>query len=259
MKIVIIQTGIEWENPGSNLLKLDRMIDDSVEGYDLILLPEMFTTGFTMKSFQMAERMDGVSVTWMQETARKKDAAIAGSLIIVEEGQYFNRLVFVTPGGDIACYDKAHLFSIGGENNSYSKGNSQLIKPFRGVNISFQICYDLRFPVWSRNIDNSYDLLVNVANWPKPRIGVWKTLLAARAIENQCYVAGVNRTGTDEAGNIYTGDSLLIDPMGKIISSADKGLNTLIKGEISMDYLSAFREKFPVWHDQDDFVIKSAL
>jgi predicted amidohydrolase len=217
----------------------------------------MFTTGFTMQSAQFAERMDGKTVNWMISIADQFDAAITGSIIIEEKGAYFNRLLFVKPGGAVSYYDKSHLFGIGGEDKAYSKGTRNLIEQFREVNISFQICYDLRFPVWARNINNSYDLLINVANWPDARRGVWDTLLRARAIENQCYVVGVNRTGLDGNGILYLGDSKVVDPKGDLLTTMKEYKEGVAICEISLESLRKFRDKFPVYLDADRFEIKS--
>lgn len=259
MKIVLVQFKIEWENPEANRLKVESLLEGVDRQVDLIVLPEMFNTGFTMNSAEMAEEMDGISVEWMKNLSYRYDAGVVASLIIKDKDQFFNRLIFVKPGGDISWYDKVHLFGIGGESSGFSKGNSQLIERFRDVNISFQICYDLRFPVWSRNVDNGYDLLINIANWPESRKRVWKTLLAARAIENQCYVVGVNRVGLDGNGIFYSGDSRIIDPRGEVIDSLKHFKEDISVVEISMNDLSEFRDKFPVWKDADKFSLGSAL
>lgn len=261
MKIAIVQSRIEWEKPEVNLLKTENLISANIATgeCDLIILPEMFTTGFTMRSSELSEKMDGAGVNWMLRLAEEYNAAVAGSLIIRESGHYYNRLVFARPDGGIAWYDKAHLFGIGGEDKNYSRGNRHLTVNFRGFNIEFQVCYDLRFPVWSRNINNRYDLLVNVANWPEARKNVWKTLLAARAIENQCWVAGVNRVGSDGNGNFYSGDSMVISPKGEVVAYVEPYSEGVILYQLSLDELKSFREKFPVWKDSDDFELKSIL
>lgn len=261
MKIAIIQSGIEWENPESNLLKTGNLIKRSLpaEGCDLIILPEMFTTGFTMRSADLSEKMDGKTVNWMISVAQEYNSAVAGSIIIGEDNRFFNRLLFVRPDTTVSWYDKVHLFSLGGENENYSRGDRHLTENFRGFNIEFQICYDLRFPVWSRNVNNRYDILINVANWPEARKMVWKTLLAARAIENQCWVAGVNRIGVDGSGNFYSGDSMIINPRGEVVASIEPYREGVGEYDLPVSELVEFREKFPVWKDSDGFELKSIL
>lgn len=257
MKIVIVQPGIDWENPASNLDRLGELTTTVPAGTDIIVLPEMFTTGFTMRATELAEEMNGPSVEWMKQVAEHHDCAVAGSIIITENGKYFNRLLFAKPDKSVAFYDKAHLFGIEGETAHFAKGTKHLTQNFRGVNISFQVCYDLRFPVWSRNRGNGYDLLINVANWPESRKHVWKTLLAARAIENQCFVVGVNRIGADGAGNFYSGDSMVIGPRGELLASVEPYRQGTVSCEISITELREFRSSFPVWKDADGFKLDS--
>ena len=197
LNITLIQPDINWEDIRANLKKYTKMISE-VETTDVIVLPEMFTTGFSMAPEKLKEKMDGISVEWMKNTARAKNAAVVGSLIIQDSGKIVNRAVWVSPDGKTECYDKRHLFSMGEEHLFYSPGNKKQIVEFRGWRFCPLICYDLRFPVWSRNAEN-YDVLIYMANWPAPRHHVWKNLLVARAIENQAYCVGVNRTGTDGA------------------------------------------------------------
>lgn len=257
MKTLIVQHGIDWENPASNLARLGELTATVPADTDMIILPEMFTTGFTMRASEFAETMDGQTVNWMQSLAVLNNCSVTGSIIISDGGEYFNRLLFVKPDSTVTYYDKAHLFAIGGETSHFSKGVKHLTENFRGVNISFQVCYDLRFPVWSRNRNNSYDLLVNVANWPESRKHVWKTLLIARAIENQCFVIGVNRIGADGAGNFYSGDSMVIGPRGEILASVEPYRQGTISCEISLAELNEFRKSFPVWKDADSFSLDS--
>jgi predicted amidohydrolase len=239
LTITIIQTDIEWENKSANLLKLEKKINSFSEKTEIVVLPEMFSTGFSMQTKQLAETMDGNTVHWMKEIAARKKVILTGSLIIEDKGHYYNRLIWMLPNGQLGYYDKRHLFGLGNEDQYYSPGNKRLIASVKGWKINLQVCYDLRFPVWARNrvmedgkklIEEEtgskeefpkpspeYDVLIYVANWPEKRRNAWKTLLAARAIENQCYVVGVNRVGQDGNSLSYSGDSLAIDPMGEAL------------------------------------------
>ena len=201
MKVAIIQTALIWENPNANRIQFEEKIRGIEQNVDLIVLPEMFSTGFTMNPETVAETMNGETISWMQTLAKHKNSAITGSLVIVENGKYYNRLVFVLPSGEIKHYDKRHLFSLAGEEKVYTKGKTKLIIEYKGFKICPLICYDLRFPVFSRNVED-YDVLLYVANWPKPRINAWNALLKARAIENMCYVVGVNRIGEDQNNHV---------------------------------------------------------
>ena len=249
LKITVVQPDVVWENPRANLEKYTQMISKA-ERTDLVVLPEMFTTGFSMAPEKLKESMNGSAVLWMQKMADDKDAAIVGSLIIEEEGKIFNRAVWVFPGGKTEWYDKRHLFTMGEENQHYSRGSKKTIVEYKGWRFCPLICYDLRFPVWSRNTEN-YDVLLYMANWPAPRHDVWKTLLKARAIENQVYCIGVNRTGKDGPGLDYLGDSVLIDPKGNTQFLGEK--EQVVTFEISFQELHQFRKKFPVLNDSDDF------
>lgn len=255
LHIGLIQTDILWENIEGNLQKFSTLISSIQKSVDLIVLPEMFSTGFSMHSQEMAERMDGKAVTWMKDMASQKQSCITGSLIIEEEGKYFNRLVWVTPKGNISYYDKRHLFRLSGEQNHFSAGNKKTIVELKGWKICPQICYDLRFPVWTRNKEN-YDLLLYVANWPAPRKKAWQILLLARAMENLSYVIGVNRVGKDENGYEYSGNSMAIDPKGEIISDIPESVERVEVVSLSFDELHQFREKFPARLDADDFEVK---
>ena len=251
LQITIVQPAIIWENIEGNRTMLDQMISE-IDQTDVILLPEMFTTGFTMNVETFFETMDGKTVSWMRKLAVNKYAAIVGSIIINEKDAYFNRLLWVNPDGTVFWYDKRHLFTMGGEHVHYSKGDKKLIVEYNGWKICPLICYDLRFPVWSRNKEG-YDLLIYLANWPSARHRVWKTLLEARAIENQAFVVGVNRTGTDGLGLNYFGASGFIDPKGNAtFLSLEPQTETLI---LKHSELSSFRKKFPLLPDSDSFVI----
>jgi omega-amidase len=254
MKVTIIQPDIVWENKSLNLRKLRDLITPLFTQTDIVVLPEMFNTGFSMNPEHLCEPSHGETSDWMLEISQMGNFGVCGSFIVKEKEFYFNRWVFVSPEKDLWCYDKRHLFSMAGEDKIFSKGRKRLIFSFRGVRISPFICYDLRFPVWSRN-RNDYDLMINAANWPESRREVWLTLLKARAIENQCYVAGANRIGTDGAGIKYSGDSAIINPRGMIIASAKSDAESSITGEVSMDELSDFRKKFPVNNDADNFIL----
>ena len=252
MKIVILQTDIVWANPSANIEKADEIIN-RYEGVDIFVLPEMFSTGFCTKPEGIAEKSDSGTLEWMKQTAQRKKCAIAGSIALEEKGQYYNRFYFVHPGGTVEWYDKKHLFTYGGEHKHFTAGTRRVIVNYKDVRILLQICYDLRFPVWSRN-RNDYDIAFYVASWPTPRVEAWKLLLKARAIENQCYVVGVNRVGKDPNCD-YIGGSAVIDPYGKIIEACEDGKACEAVVEIDMSELEAFRKKFPVLNDADPFEI----
>lgn len=254
MRVSVIQPDLIWENKKANFGRMDDLIHPLLNNTDLIVLPEMFSTGFTMNTTGVCEEMEGVTFAWMKDNASKGNMGICGSFIVRENGTFFNRFVFVSPGNAFYYYDKRHLFSMGEENKYYSPGKSRLIFNFRGVRISPYICYDLRFPAWSRN-RNEYDLCIYVASWPAVRVNVWNTLLCARAMENQCYVAASNRIGSDGMGINYNGMSQIINPKGEIMKSAG-GDECSITAEISLEDLSEFRKKFDVLRDADDFDIK---
>jgi len=254
MKLSVLQPDIVWEKKDANFRILDKMISGIESDTDIILLPEMFNTGFSMNAAVLSEPPDGLTFSWMSGVSEKRNCGICGSYIIRSGGKYYNRWVFVTPEKKSWHYDKRHLFRMGNEHLKFSPGNKRLTFRFRGVKIFPIVCYDLRFPVWNRNTVK-YDLLINSANWPAPRRDVWITLLKARAIENQCYVAGSNRIGSDGTGVKYTGDSVIINPRGEILVSADKNRECTISSEISITELTAFRKKFPVHKDADKFYI----
>lgn len=255
LKLALIQPDIFWEDIDGNLHDLTGKLEGFAGEVDAVLLPEMFATGFTMRSKDLAEGMEGKSVTWMKTQSDRYRCAIAGSLIIRHQRSYYNRFIWMEPGGRITTYDKRHLFSISGEDEYYTPGKSNVITEINGFRIRPQVCYDLRFPVWSRNT-GSYDLLLYVANWPAVRRDVWISLLKARAIENQAFVIGVNRVGRDGTGIDYAGDSLAFNAKGQIISSLPVGEEGTQVVHLSLQELIDFRQKFPVWRDADGFDIK---
>ena len=248
MKITILQRNIEWANPAVNVRRADEAIDCN-PGADIYVLPEMFSTGFCTNPEGIAENDNSETLQWMKRKAAAIDAAIAGSVAICKDGKYFNRFYFVKPNGEVTHYDKKHLFTYGGEHKRFTAGDKRVVVEFRGVRILLEICYDLRFPIWSRN-HGDYDMILYVASWPTPRVAAWSALLVARAIENQCYVAGVNRVGTDPACQ-YCGGSVVIDPYGKTIASCADNQECEASAEIDIEVLEAFRQKFPVLNDAD--------
>lgn len=239
---------IAWSNTSDNVRKANAMIDDAPKA-DLYVLPEMFSTGFATCPEGIAEEEGSDTLSWMKRKAEEKDAAIAGSVAISSGGKYYNRLYFVKPDGSVAFYDKRHLFSYAGEDEHYTCGDERVVVEWRGVRIMLQVCYDLRFPVFSRN-HGDYDMVVYVAAWPTSRIHVWDTLLRARAMENQCYVAGVNRIGSDPNCD-YCGHSVIISPYGKEIATCEEQMECTAQADIDMERLEAFRKKFPVLDDAD--------
>jgi omega-amidase len=259
LTITTIQSNLFWEDKKANLDMFEKKIEAIEERTEIIILPEMFSTGFTMNPSAFAEKMDGITVSWMKEQSRKKNIVLTGSIIIEESGNYYNRLLWVLPNGEIGYYDKRHLFGLVGENNHYAAGNKRLIASVKGWRINLQICYDLRFPVWSRQTKNDtvpeYDVLLYVANWPERRSAAWKTLLAARAIENQCFVVGVNRVGNDGNGIYHSGDSMVINPLGEILHHAAHEENSATI-TLKKDLLNEIRMKFPFLKDGDDFFIQ---
>ena len=252
LKIAIIQTDLVWEDPEQNRQHFTEKIDAILERIDLIILPEMFTSGFTMQPKNVSETMSGITIEWLKDLAIKKKTAISGSLVIEENDSYYNRLVFVYPNGDIKTYDKRHTFTLAGEYKLYTAGSKKIILDFKGWKICPMICYDLRFPVWARNTEN-YEVLFYVANWPKPRIEAWHTLLKSRAIENMTYCIGVNRIGTDNNGYEYTGNSVAFDALGEQISNIQPYENAIEIITLSKEYLKITREKFKFLEDRDEF------
>lgn len=254
MKISVIQPDTIWEDKSRNFQNLTELITPLYDNTDLVILPEMFNTGFSMRPAELSESPDGETCQWMKSIADKGDFGICGSYVVKERNRFFNRWVFVSPENDTAYYNKRHLFSMGGEDSLFTSGKSRVVFNYRGVRIAPFICYDLRFPVWSRN-QKDYDLLIYAANWPEIRKNVWNTLLKARAIENQCFVAGSNRTGTDGEGIKYCGESIIVNPRGELIETAEADQECSITADISLTELADFRNKFPVMNDADNFTI----
>jgi omega-amidase len=254
LTITLIQAGLAWHDVRKNLDRFDAIIRGIEGATDCVLLPEMFTTGFTMHPEEFAEDMGGPAVERLVRWAELRGADVAGSVIIKEGGRYFNRLVWARPGGDIVTYDKRHLFRMAGEDEVYGAGAGARTIDLHGWKLRPFICYDLRFPVWTRDRGQEYDVAVFVANWPAQRSLHWKTLLRARAIENLCYVAGVNRTGADGNGIAYSGDSAVIDFAGNAILDMkdEEGARTV---ELSYEALRRYRESFPAWKDADAFTL----
>ena len=255
MKIALIQTSLIWENPIENRSHLAQKITGFMEDVDLIVLPEMFSSGFTMNPKAVAETMQGETVSWLQHLAKAKDCAITGSLVIEENGNYYNRLVFVFPTGEIKTYDKRHLFSLAGENEFYAAGKDKLILEYKGYKICPLICYDLRFPVFSRNVEN-YDVLLYVANWPKPRVNAWDILLKARSVENMCYTIGVNRIGKDHNHHEYVGHTQVIDFMGEYVLEPQEADAVFIV-ELNKAKLLETRRKLAFLNDKDNFQLET--
>jgi predicted amidohydrolase len=254
LNVALVQTDTRWHDAAANRAALDASFARLPPATDLVVLPEMFTTGFTMAAATVAERMDGPTLRWLAAAARQLDTAIAGSLVIESAGAHLNRLVWVTPDGTVQTYDKRHLFRMAGEHEHYAAGRARLVVEWRGFRICPLVCYDLRFPVFSRN-RNDYDVLLYVANWPAARQQAWQALLRARAIENLCYVIGVNRVGVDGNGLAYAGGSAVYDWLGaaRAETAAQTGVFpvALDPGE-----LAGYRRSFPAWQDADAFDLK---
>ena len=262
LKITLIQSTLHWENVDANLKMFSDKIADIQEQTDLIVLPEMFSTGFTMNQKAMAETMKGKTMEWMRGMAKEKNCVITGSLIIEEKKKYYNRLIWMLPSGNYKTYDKRHLFRYAGEEKYYSAGKKKLIVELHGWKICPLVCYDLRFPLWSRNSFNKkgegqYDLLLYVANWPERRNHPWKTLLMARAMENQAYVAGLNRVGNDGNNIYHSGDSAVINFKGEIISNIKAKEESVETVTLSKKDLTEWRKSFPAWMDADKFRVGS--
>ncbi len=247
MKTAIIQMDISWQDCDNNLRHAGKLID-SLPDADLYLLPEMFTSGFSMKPSEITDSK-GLVLRWMQGKATELGAAICGTTAVEDDGKFYNRMYFVKPGGAVEIYDKRHLFTYSGENRCYSAGEKRVVVEWLGVRILLQTCYDLRFPVFSRNLSD-YDMAVYLACWPESRHDAWTTLLKARALENQCYVAGVNRSGDDPFCH-YKGGSRVIDPYGKCIAECSDHIESCACTFIDMEQLKAYRKKFPVLEDGD--------
>ena len=260
LRITIIQTEIIWENKQENLRSLRSKLEKLCGETDLVVLPEMFSTGFSMRPETFAESMNGATIEWMRNIAQTKNVVLTGSLMIKDNNLYFNRLVWILPNGEIGYYDKRHLFGFGKEDEHYTCGKKRLMVSVNGWKINLQVCYDLRFPVWARqNMQENqgnpeYDVLINVANWPEKRSHAWKSLLIARAIENQCYVIGVNRVGYDGKEIYHSGDSMAIGPLGEILfeKSHDECVFTIALDKTQLDDV---RNQFPFLRDADYFSI----
>jgi predicted amidohydrolase len=253
LKIALVQSSLIWENPKFNRVEFTKKIKIISNEVDVIILPEMFTTGFTMSPENINENEGLKTLEWMKEMALEKKAAIVGSIVFKEKDNNYNRLFFVEPNGSFTSYDKRHTFTLAGENLKYVAGNDRVLINFRGFLFCPMVCYDLRFPVWSRNTDG-YDVLIYVANWPAPRIQAWDTLLKARAIENMSYAIGVNRIGIDEKGLQYSGHSSAYDSLGNQLAFSDK--EEILNVVISKEHLTKTRNKLRFLEDRDDFDIK---
>ncbi|MBL7746942.1 MAG: amidohydrolase [Chitinophagaceae bacterium] len=267
LSITLIQTNLNWENKAANLQMLEEKISSIKKGTEVVVLPEMFTTGFSMKPRQLAETMDGETVQWMKRIAAEKRIVLTGSVIIEDQQMvlgeaesiappYYNRLIWMLPNGQYGVYDKRHRFAYAGEDEHFSAGSKRLIASVKGWKINLLVCYDLRFPVWARQSpfleEAEYDILIYVANWPERRSHAWKTLLQARAIENQCYVVGVNRVGTDGNDIYYSGESMVIDPLGEVLYTK-KDAEDIFTITLDRTHLQAVREKLPFLKDADGF------
>ncbi len=276
LSVTIIQSDLHWENRPANLEMFEEKINSIRERTEVVVLPEMFSTGFSMQPERLAETMEGETVQWMKRVAAEKKVIITGSIIIGDKDpgdrdgntHYYNRLIWMLPNGQYGVYDKRHRFAYAGEDDEFSPGTKRLIASVKGWKINLLICYDLRFPVWARQnpatvvqgsgdgdkMGLEYDALIYVANWPEKRVHAWKTLLQARAIENQCYVIGVNRVGDDGNKIHYTGESMVVDPLGEVLytKKEDEAIHTII---LHKDHLNSIREKLPFWKDADHFQI----
>lgn len=253
LDIALLQTSLTWEDSEKNLKNIESKLNLLDRSVDIIVLPEMFNTGFTMNTSSLAQKMNGPAVEWLKSQSKKLETVLCGSLIIEEDKNHFNRFIWAEKGNVKTTYDKRHLFRMAGEHNYFKSGSELGIFEFNGWRISPRICYDLRFPVWSRSTD--VDLQIYVANWPSPRVSAWDKLLMARAIENQCFVAGVNRIGTDGTGKKYLGHSIVIDPKGNAQTLEKKENEGWIYSSIDLDSLNEFRRKFPLSMDADNFSI----
>lgn len=255
LHLSLFQTDIVWQSPALNIDLLNKWLEKIPKNTDMVILPEMFLTGFSMEVDNIGQEMNGLGVSWITNIAKSNKITLLGSLAIKENNKFYNRMLIAMPDGRLHWYNKRHLFRMGEEHHHFTPGNKQIIVEFKGWNIMPMVCYDLRFPVWSRNKGLKYDLLIYVTNWPEPRREAYMTLLKARAIENQCYVVGVNRVGTDGKGIKYAGDSVVIDPKGKLASEPLQGAG-IINCAISLEDLRSFRKSFPVHLDADDFELK---
>jgi omega-amidase len=280
LTVTTIQADLKWEDKTVNLRRLEEKIDGIGGHTELVILPEMFSTGFSMRPDAFAENMDGPAVTWMRSVAARKKIILTGSLIIEEDGNYFNRLIWMLPNGQFGSYDKRHRFAYAGEDNHYAAGTRRLVASVKGWKVLLLVCYDLRFPVWSRQRPShanygefatinpehipaeasaeaalEYDLIIYVANWPERRSHAWTTLLQARAIENQSYVIGVNRVGDDGNDIAHSGDTMIVDPLGEVLYRAAPKEDTFTL-TLTKEHLQTVRQRFPFWRDADHFHIE---
>lgn len=255
LKIALVQTNLVWENPIQNRINLQQHIEQISEDVDVIVLPEMFTSGFTMNAEDNAETMDGETVKWMQDLAAKYHTVITGSLIIKDNGAFHNRFLFVEPDGSIQTYNKRHAFTLAGEHKTYKAGAEKVIITYKGWKICPMICYDLRFPVWARNVED-YDVLIYVANWPKARVEAWSALLKARAIENMSYCIGVNRVGLDGNSYEYTGHSAAYDVLGNRLDSIPESQESVQVVTLEKEHISKYRDRLQFLNDRDVFSLE---
>jgi len=256
LTVTLVQTELEWEDAAANLRRFDRLIGGLETATDLIVLPEMFATGFSMNAVALAQDMSGTAVGWLRETARRTGAVVVGSLIIADAGRYYNRLCWARPDGTLETYDKKHLFGYAGEDRIYTAGSAALLVELKGWQVRPLVCYDLRFPVWVRNGHPAdYDLALFIANWPQKRAVHWKALLQARAIENQCFVIGVNRIGCDGNGLYHSGDSSIIDPAGMVLFQ-NAHAPCVFTQTLARDRIDTCRGEFPVLRDADQFALR---
>lgn len=258
LKISAIQFDISWEQKSRNREKLEKLIEDVPEDTDILVLPEMFTTGFSMQAQQFSELMSGETIKWMMALSKSLGAVLCGSLMIEEFGNYYNRLLWIKPEGSIAIYDKRHPFCLIKEGEHFKRGAQRGLFSYKDWKIMPSICYDLRFPVWLRN-DMDYDILLNVANWPAVRSFSWKQFLTTRALENQAYVIGLNRVGKDIHGVDFTGDSRIVSYDGKSLVEAKAGETDIISATLSKTHLIKYREKYPFLADRDAFTLGGVL
>lgn len=256
LRVSLVQVATRWEDPSANHADIERLTETLAGRTDVVVLPEMFATGFSMQPERLAEPVMGPTAQWMQQQARRLDAAVVGSIITVDSGRHYNRLHWVQPDGVVATYDKRHLFRMGGEDRHYAPGRQALVVDWRGLRIAPLVCYDLRFPVWSRRREGQdYDALIYIASWPSARRHAWRSLLVARAIENQSFVIGVNRTGEDGNGVPHAGDSVVHDFLGEplVELGSATGVATTV---LELDALQAFRKRFPAQLDADRFTLE---
>jgi omega-amidase len=263
LTVTVIQTSLYWEDKSANLLMLANKIASIADKTEIVILPEMFSTGFSMNPAKLAETMDGETVKWMRQIAANKRVILTGSIIIKEQDNYYNRLIWMLPNGEYGYYDKRHLFAYAKEDQYYTPGTKRLIASVKGWKVNLQVCYDLRFPVWARQqmhataeniLRPEFDLLIYTANWPERRSHAWRTLLQARAIENQCYTVGVNRVGHDGNDIYYSGDTMVINPLGESIYHKSHN-EDIFSITLQKQLLDETRLRFPFWKDADIFTI----